>query len=105
MTSFKVQAGRAKMTSPVGQTSSTVVSPDQEGKDEDLSYFYPSQINAANSRSPTRVEPLGAQYSNGRLIVVVENIRLRWKGLAVTNALAYNTAAKSFTQSTNLYTK
>jgi hypothetical protein len=49
----------------------------------------------------TRVEHLSKLHSNGRLLALPANIRLRWKGMAVANTLAYYitatiTAVKSF---------
>ncbi len=40
---------------------------------------------------PTQVEPLMGLHFKGKLLTLLENIRLELKWLAVTNATTYNT--------------
>jgi hypothetical protein len=40
-------------------------------------------------QEPNRVKPLTGLHPNGRLPALPTNIRLRWKLLALANALAY----------------
>jgi hypothetical protein len=41
----------------------------------------------------TRVEPLTGLHSNGRLLALPANVRIRWKLIAASNNIAYNNTA------------